>query len=56
MTQRTMPVALQNEVFGLSGKPGTVDKLNIIILAKRNNQTDIQTNAYDNRAMEYLTD
>lgn len=25
MTQRTMPVALKNEVFGLSGKPGTVD-------------------------------
>lgn len=48
MTQRT--IALKNEVFGLSGKPGTVDKLNIIILAKRNNLTDIQTNSYDNRA------
>lgn len=48
MTQRT--IALKNEVFGLSGKPVTVDKLNIIILAKRNNLTDIQTNSYDNRA------
>lgn len=50
MTQRTMPIALKNEVFGLSGKPGTVDKLNIIILAKRNNLTDVQTNSYDERA------
>jgi len=48
--QHTMPVELKNEVFGLSGKPETVDKLNVIILAKRNNLTDIQTNSYDNRA------
>ncbi len=31
MTQCSMH---KNEVFGLSGKPGMVDKLNIVILAK----------------------